>query len=428
MPVNTVVAYSPYRWDHALTVLRLVSPLQWAGLQLIHGNEKSDILPENISLGDAVVIQRDFPNYLEMYTTLVERARLEGKPVIYEIDDLLLELPDEHPDRSIGYYTPGLFSMLRAIIEADLVTTTTPALRAYLEPFNPNIIVLPNCLDEGIWTMSRQAAKPGDTPVVIGYMGSDTHAPDLETITPVLQRILARYGDRICLRFWGGEPPAGMREQRQVEWIKIEATTYVEFARFFQQQECDIFIAPLKDSLFNRCKSAIKYLEYSALGVPGVYSRITPYEVIVDHADNGFLASTELEWEECLVRLIESLPLRQHMGQHALATVQNHWLISQHAREWTQAYEAARQISSDHQAQALKQRYLQVFVRVANQVRNWQNNLYAQIQAKDQAIHDLEIRVLEAERFQNELKKSTAWKMVGWIWRLRSLLSPSDER
>jgi hypothetical protein len=148
MSVNTVVAFSPYRWDHALTVLRLVSPLRYAGIQLIHGNEGSDIHPENVSLGDAVVIQRDFPNYLEMYSTIVERARVERKPVIYEIDDLLLELPDDHPDSSIGYYAPGLFSMLRAIIEADLVTTTSSALRAYLLPFNPNIAMLPNCLDE----------------------------------------------------------------------------------------------------------------------------------------------------------------------------------------------------------------------------------------------------------------------------------------
>ena len=42
--------------------------------------------------------------------------------------------------------------------------------------------------------------------------------------------------------------------------------------------EPDICIAPLQDIEFNRGKSNIKCLEYTAIGAPGVYSDVTPYK------------------------------------------------------------------------------------------------------------------------------------------------------
>lgn len=424
--VNTVVAFSPYSWDHALTILRLVSPLRYADLQLIHGIDDWKLHPENISLGDVIVTQRDFPRYRKMYTKVLEQANAEGKPLIYEIDDLLLEIPDEHPDHSINYYTPGLFDMLQAIIEADLVTTTNTALRAYLQPFNPHILVLPNYLDEALWVMPKINEKPNNDQVVIGYMGSNTHLPDLEQVAPVLQKLLNRYHERIQFRFWGCDSPEAIREYPQVRSVQLETVNYPGFTRFFLQQECDIFIAPLKDSLFNRCKSNIKFLEYSALGIPGVYSRITPYEDIVEHGKNGFLAGTNEEWENCLTALIEDSVQRTEMGRSAQHTVQENWLISQHAYKWTQAYQAAIHIASDKGAREQKHEYLRVITRIASQVREWQNGLEEQLQLKDQEIAELEKRVLEAEHFQNELKNSSVWKFVRYIWRIRSIFSPID--
>jgi hypothetical protein len=250
----------------------------------------------------------------------------------------------------------------------------------------------------------------------------------MQQITPVLRNLLTQYNERIRLRFWGGEPPVEIRDHPQVEWVRLEAAPYPEFARFFAQQECDVFIAPLKESLFNRCKSAIKYLEYSALAIPGVYSRITPYEEIIQQGENGFLASAQSEWEDYLIKLIESQQLRYRLGQNAQDTVRRNWLTAHHAPEWAQAYESAKQIAANQNAQASKQEYVQVFIRVADQVRAWQNRLVAQMQDKDQTIHDLENRLIEAERFPNELKSSTAWKMVKWLWKLRSLFSPSTDR
>ncbi len=120
---------------------------------------------------------------------------------------------------------------------------------------------------------------------------------DLETIVPVLERLLSRYGNGLRLQLWGIGIPQGLSECPNVGSVIPGLVNYAEFAAYFSQQDCDIFIAPLIDNQFNRCKSAIKYLEYSALGVPGVYSRLSPYSSVVKHGENGFLASTLEEWE-----------------------------------------------------------------------------------------------------------------------------------
>jgi glycosyltransferase involved in cell wall biosynthesis len=440
MPI--VVAYTPYPWTHALTILRIVRPLQEAGIDLIHGNELDVVNLEKVSLGDCVLIQRDFPYAMELYERLVSRAHAEGKPVIYEIDDLLIDMPEDHPDRRVDYYTPAVFAMTRAIIEADLVTVSTPTLAAYLRPFNPNIQVLPNCLDPQLWKprpvqVSQGSQTGSQWPVVIGYMGSDTHQPDLEPLVPVFERLLEQYGDRILVRFWGGKPPLTMQGHPQVEWIQMEIREYAEFAAYFSRQECDICIAPLKDSTFNICKSSIKFLEYSILGIPGVYSRIPPYESVIQPGDNGFIAGTSEEWEQYLRRLIDEPALRAAVGKQAQSTILKNWLLPQHAPLWKNAISQALALvaaptSRDGELN-FRAAHQRMFIRQAIQVRDWQHKIYQEQVKKDQAIQELRSHLAEAEQATQELRsrlaeteqtlqemhRSRAWRLVQWIWKLR---------
>ncbi len=411
-PGKTIVAFTAYDWNHALVVLRVVGPLQQAGFRLIHGNELDKIYPERVSLGDIVLIQRDFPRFTRYYQEVVDRARLEGKPVVYEIDDLLLELPAEHPDRPIYYYTPALFPMLRAIVEADAVTTTTSALQSYLRSFNANTVLLPNFLDDRLWSFRTLKQKVPGEPVVIGYMGSTSHKPDLEQILPVLQHLIVRYKVKVILRFWGGEPPLQIRKFPNVEWMPLSLPDYPKFVSTFSQQESDIFIAPLADTYFNQCKSPIKFLEYSSMAIPGVYSHILPYQEVVRHAENGFLARSNDEWEACLVELIESPELRCKMGALAQQSVQEKWRLSQNATLWEDFYNQVGRISQTEREQ--NQHQVRVVLRVSQEVQDWQEKL--------------ETNLREKEAELNEIKGSTAWRVVKALWGFRIKLDPRNWR
>lgn len=412
-PIKTVVVYTPYQWEHVLVSIRISRPLHEAGMQILQGNKLMEIHPEYVDQADAVLIQREFPENLEIYQEILKLARDKKKPVIYEIDDLLFDLPDSHLDSSSHYYTPALFAMLRAVIEADLVTTSSVALRDYLLAFNENTTILANYLDDELWRLpalnqpQRQVEKTGST-IIVGYMGTNTHHPDLQMITPLLMRLLDRYGDLLSLRFWSAEPPDVLRSRPQVEWNSFKTNSYAEFAAYFCKQTCDIFVAPLLDNTFNRCKSAIKFLEYSALGIPGVYSRIGPYETVVQDGQNGFLAGSEAEWEKCLVELIESSELRAKLGQNAFQTVSRDWRLSDHAGEWTAAYEQAWHSAQDVAATTKRQPYLATYIAIANQVRGWQNKMYDQLIQRDQLIQSLQTQLAEQENQNISLQERYA--------------------
>lgn len=338
-----VAVYTRDPWTAACSHLRIIGPTYHAdsGVRALEGvrweQPPTLFTPDE---ADVVLIQRDFPRHEDLYAEVIEWARSTGRPVLYELDDLLVELPEEHPERY--YYDDSRAAMLTAMKDADGVIVSTQPLAEYARRYNQNVWVLPNYLDERIWSVKTHSPVKKTNTVVIGYMGgvTKTHIPDLELVLPVLVRLLKRYKGKLKLRFWGMIHP-DLQNNPLVEYQSEKFPNYLEFARYFSSQYCDLFIAPLRNSLFNRSKSAIKYLEYSASGIPGVYSDITPYSSIIVNGINGYLAADEDDWEMYLCELIDDLSLRRSMGEAALQTVRENFLMSNHAHAWGTIYRAA---------------------------------------------------------------------------------------
>ncbi len=431
-----IALYTADKWEHVCPTVRILGPATRLGFEVAQGTRWEDghwhISPEEVLGADIVVIQRDFPRFRESYEQVMEIARNKGKPVIYDIDDWLLELPVSHPDAE--RYRAARTAILRAVLEADGVTCPTSPLAEQLKKLNENVAVLPNYLDEDLW---REAIyKPNPVwekelrPVVIGYMGGYGHIPDLEMVKPVLVRILRRYGDRVKMRFWGCPPPADLRGWKNVEWIEIGLVSYAEFARYFSKQNCDIFIAPLVDSLFNRSKSALKFLEYSILEIPGIYSHVAPYEQVVIHGENGFLARDLGEWENYLIQLIENPSLRWEIAKKARETVIADWLLADHAYEWKEVYE---RVAASRRAGEILPREM-----VANticQLQAWDDQKTKAITDAQEVtsrlwsdIQMIEARLVEKEQLLEEILNSPGWKMVTALGYIRSRVAPPGSR
>ena len=416
-PLRTVVLYSADPWDSAMPVLRVRGPAEVMGIEVVRGNDGDQVAPERVSLGDLVIVQRDFPRFEGAWQAVTAQAKAEDKPVIYEIDDLLLELPPEHVTQEA--FSGVLLSILRAVVEADALVATSALLSAYLEPFNSRISLLPNCLDDRLWPsldVTSRSDRPG--PLVIGYMGGQTHLPDILSITPSLLRVLDRFGDRVSCHFWGVQPPQELLARSNVTWTALDLHSYAEFAKYFSGQVCDVFMAPLLDSVFNRCKSHIKYLEYSWLGVAGVYSRLEPYDMIVKSGQNGLLAANAPEWEEALGRLIESPALRQALAAQAQATVRRDWLLSSRAPDWLRLYQ---QLAQAGRRPVLDGPRGHVLARVAQQVEGRHHALEAQIAAQA-------TEMLRLNRELDEIHTSPAWRLALLIRGLRFKLAPRGSR
>ena len=420
--IRNVCFYS-FNFQDALSHLRLVGPANHLGLKVIYGVENGQVFPDRAQMGDVIVLQRDFPHAFEAYQAILKIAKSKQIPLVLDIDDLLFELPDDHPDRLQHNFSATLLPTFLAMLEADLITVTTHALRDYVIDFNKNVVVLANYLDDLLWQPKTPSLIPQpDSKIKIGYMGGHTHQPDLTLILPVIAQLSQQFAGRLEFHFWGTQPPEGLSGRQDVHWHKEVTWNYHDFAINFQAQSADIFMAPLTDNLFNRCKSSIKYLEYSALGVPGVYSRLEPYNSVIKHGVNGLLASNDEEWRDCLASLIENPELRQSIATNATADLSSNWLLSEHASLWLSAYQEAREtmtskIDADPKMSAMLRNISQQIVAMDRFTKD-------QLKQKSDRIIELEHQVAQHEATIEGITSSRTWKLALLLRRMREAIAP----
>ncbi|MDP1624243.1 MAG: glycosyltransferase [bacterium] len=432
----------------AMGSLRIGAPFQQAGIRIVYGVENGEVFPERVSEGDIVVFQRELPGKFAEYQKIVEAARRERKPIVFDLDDLLFFLPENHPDRLARYYTPSLLPMFQALTEVDLVTVATQALKDVVSNYNKNVVVLPNYFDDDLWRLKPPLPKDSSHEMLtIGYMGTDSHGPDLDYITPVLLDLIKRYPHKIRFHFWGMQPPAEMLSYPQVKWTPHYPYSYKDFSAFFQTQSADIFIAPLVDNLFNRCKSPLKFFEYSALGAPGVFSHLETYSDAVSHGKNGLLASSPDEWTDCLIQLIENDELRFQLATRAQAAIRKNWLLSQNAFRWEETFQRAFNIPSSNREQnsrivnITKSINLQLFESFNKKDATVQTltaqvaSLTAQVSEREQTVASLTAQVSEREQtvasltaHVAEIYSSTTWRLMQALLKIQTVIAPHGSR
>ena len=325
--------YTADPWDSALVEIRVRRPAQFAGVEILKGFSDGTIDHTLVEQADFVIIQRDFPRFPGTIE-LIKAAKNLNKPLVYETDDWLFDVPEWNVQHDA--YQHYLNGILWAVIQADRVVTCNTLLADKLAFFNPNVYLFDNYLVDELWPL-RQPLPAEDGPLTIGFMGSQTHQEDVRWIAPVLKDVLEWYAGKVKLVFWGCKPTEDLLGRPDVHWHDLQFQSYKEFAGYFSQQACDIFIAPLTANEFNRAKSPLKYFEYTSLGIPGVYSQIDPYERVIKDGENGLLAATLPDWLEKLEMLIQSPGLRTRLAGEAQLRLKRDWLLSDHTQAWLDA-------------------------------------------------------------------------------------------
>jgi hypothetical protein len=128
---------------------------------------------------------------------------------------------------------------------------------------------------------------------------------------------------------------------------------YADFCAYAAELPIDIGVAPLLDTPFNRCKSDIKWQEYSALGIPGVYSDLPPYQQSVQDGVNGFLCRDQGQWLAALEGLVQSTSLRREIGASAQKDIQRAWNAGPELPTWATALESAPLLASHSRREAM---------------------------------------------------------------------------
>jgi glycosyltransferase involved in cell wall biosynthesis len=264
----------------------------------------------------------------------------ESSPqLIYSIDDNLLDLE--------AVPLPARQAVCYFCRHADGILVSTEYLRERLHRLNSHIYTIPNTLDERLFTSNGQphwiARRPGKR-LTIGFMGTFTHDADLMMTLQALRTILRRHLNVVQLQLVGGVANPGLLRLFQglpVQVLNPPAVDadYPNFIPWMKKNlNWDIGIAPLEDTVFTRSKSDIKFLDYSALGIPGIYSRVPSYTGTVRHMETGWLAeNTPDAWIEALETLVSDVALRTNLAQAAQDYVFSQRTLQHSAYLWQEA-------------------------------------------------------------------------------------------
>jgi len=105
--------------------------------------------------------------------------------------------------------------------------------------------------------------------------------------------------------------------------------------------QLDIGIAPLVDNEFNRCKSNIKWQEYSIARVAGIFSP-TVYQSTSSHVTFdgklGMIAENQEQWYRCLKNYIICKPLRKDIANHAYSFLYQEYNLEKNIHRWIKTY------------------------------------------------------------------------------------------
>jgi hypothetical protein len=176
---------------------------------------------------------------------------------------------------------------------------------------------------------------------VVACVGSATHEDDYAAIVPAITEILRRHRGRVRFFFWGAIP----RELEGRPGVESDPTylfDYRAYARRLCGMPIDLALVPLRDNPFNRAKSAIKFLELSAAGIPGVYADLPPYASVIRDGEDGLLAGQDpAQWVEAIETLLaDSIP-RLAMAGAAWSRVRREFAVERILPLWEQVIAAA---------------------------------------------------------------------------------------
>lgn len=260
---------------------------------------------------------------------LVKYARHKQIPIIFQIDDDLLNVPIELGQKKyLRHNEPQKIATIRFLLqEADIVYCSTNHLKERLQGYFPNS---KHRMISGQIVCSGEILIPAVTKPTfkIGYMGFD-HVHDFKLIIPAMVHFLRR-NPHVNFELFGAVPiPPELNEfgLRVSHRLPIK-NNYEKFLSEFAKLNWDIGLCPLAKTNFNMAKANIKWVEYTSIGAAVIASKGTVYDECCSN-DCGLLVETTEEWLKALEHLTLNPEARYKQVQRAQKKMAIEYTISE---------------------------------------------------------------------------------------------------
>lgn len=314
-------------------------------LELTVGQYIREVIYKACELADVVVWH---PMYYEWsFEFFLEMQHKHQKPFVIEVDDNYVDVPPwneaYHSFRNGSSYRRIATDCLR---NADAIVVTTTHLGRTYEAFNDHVYVVPNSLDfKGDrkfvgWDTVSPRKHSG---IRIGWIGGRSHFNDLMMVAPALREVLEANPNvtlcmvnsalRLSCETMGKPYPFDNLKNVHYTDNSVAINRYASFMASFGY---DIGIAPLVDCNFNRSKSNLRWLEYSALKIPTVATEISHFKETINPGVTGLLVKDNdlRKWKESIEFLVKDESAREAIGRSAYKQVKTKFNVAKNAPEY----------------------------------------------------------------------------------------------
>lgn len=238
-------------------------------------------------------------------------------PVVYDFDDAIWIRTTSQANARLAWLK-NVRKMPAIARLAHTVVAGNEYLAAWARGHARRVVVVPTCVDTDVF--APPDTRPAGGPVTIGWSGSPSTIAHLRPLLPVLERVRARYSDRVRLRVMGdpafAHPP-----------LHLSGEAWSPAAELQLLREMDIGLMPLPDDQWTRGKCGLKGLVSMAVGAASVMSPVGVNTEIVQHGTNGYLPASDEAWYDVLCHLVEDGALRARVGTEGRRTVVDRYSV-----------------------------------------------------------------------------------------------------
>jgi len=195
------------------------------------------------------------------------------------------------------------------------ISCGNPYLSDFARLYHSNVVLNPTTID----TDYHKPKHLQNNPPILGWTGSHSTMPFLETLIPLLKKLRADH-DFIFRVISDVAPTFELPGLQFVEWKKEQEIEVLN--------SIDIGIMPLPDSPWSKGKCGFKILQYMALEKATVASAVGVNIEIIDHGHNGLLCSNESDWLICLEQLLSDQELRTRLGKNGRTLVKQKYSVT----------------------------------------------------------------------------------------------------
>ena len=274
---------------------------------------------------DVILVQREAmmfgPPVFEWLTTRALR-----RPMVLDLDDATY-VPYTSPTYGAFSKTLKWFSKTDDLIKwASIVVCGNRSIAEYVSGKGGRAKIIPTVVDTKLFRPVERATK-ADSPIVIGWVGTHSTFPYLQTVFPVLQQLAERH--RIRLKIVG----AGKNEVK-LPGVQVDNLPWKLQREIEDFESLDIGLYPIDEGRYAGWasgKSGFKAIQYMATGIPFVATPVGGSREIGEAGSTHLFATTADEWYRSLEKLIVDADLRRALGAAGREHVTKHYALEDQA-------------------------------------------------------------------------------------------------